>query len=419
MTSPCLHSLSVLSTWRDSDGNDDHNSAAAIRTVGLAPNLKHVRMLGCRPASSSRLHSSLCRVKQEWKGFIPPLEAVNKASLESLSFCGYADNLGQSGLNEWNNHTDFTMLRRFSFSITNSDVLSHFMAGDGLSHLEELSLTLRQNRTDENFKAVAEAFFTHLNPLRILNVSGTLHEELVTRICQQHGGTLKKLSLRPYEDHYNMAGPPLRIQESQVRTIAVHCSQLSDLNIRIKRTRGDKTETRCYEALGALRHLKSAGIHLDCSNPSNARDDGPQLETALVNSAIDEALVTSIWDTICAGSDDHTLESLRITSGGGSSFGNTHPGDLMTIVNNLSRNYQITKTVKSDISELVVVELTKEGRERMDEMQRKHEETMMEKWGHKGLNGPSFQAFRQLWPQGDVDKDWREAWRSWPLQRNH
>jgi hypothetical protein len=164
--------------------------------------------------------------------------------------------------------------------------------------------------------------------------------------------------------------------------------------------------------------LKTAQIYLDCSNPTDVLPDDELLETALLNSAIDEALAISIWDTICDGSTKQRLESLAIYSGGGSAFSNCHPSDLITLVCHFSRSYRIIRTSKAKYGDVTVVELTKEMRENVDERQREREQFMFEKWGHKGDAGPAFKAFNRLFPYKETGKDWREVWRSWPLQRS-
>jgi hypothetical protein len=417
--SPCLHSLSILNVWRDSNGVDDHNKDAALCTVSLAPNLKHVRMLTGRPASSFSLHRSRDRPKEPWKGFNPRPEAFRKASLESLSFCTYYANFSRSKLREWTQVADLTMLRRFSFALKDASVLPELMAYTRLSHLKELSITLHRKETDEEFQSIVERFISDLNPLTILELSGTLHEELLHAICQQHGSKMQRLVLRPYEDHYDMAGPPLKLQSTHMQLIARSCPRLSFLDVQIKRTRGDAMETACYEALGTIETLRTARIYLDCSNSTNSGNlnpDDQQLETALGNSAVDEILARSIWDVIGDGSKKQRLESLTVSSGGGSAFRNSHPGDLMTIVSHLSRSYHISRDCDHDVA--TIVELTKEGREQADEGQREHEQVMLEKWGRQGFDEPSFKVFDRLWPFKESGKDWRDVWRSWPLQRS-
>jgi hypothetical protein len=358
-------------------------------------------------------------MKEEWKGFRPvPQAPSKKATLESLSFCVYEGILSQTKLQQFIQHIDFTTLRQLSFDVNDAEVLAELTVNGRISRLETLSLSLQRQNTDTRFEAIGETFLRHLNPLTVLHLSGTIHEELMLAICQQHGGTLKELSITPYEDYYDMAGPPFQIDAYQIQRVGNYCRQLSDLSIRIKRTKGDASETKCYEALGTIRSLKSASIHLDCSNPPETRSDDAQLEVALVNSAIDPTLVMAIWDTICDGSDTYALERLTITSGGGSSFGNTQPGDLMTIVNHMSRTYQTSKTTAGIVHEVVVEELTREDREKRDIRQRENEKFLLKKWGHRGLTGPSFETFKRLWPFEENEVDWREVWRSMPLQRS-
>ena len=438
VTSPCLHSLSVLYTWRDSQGIDDHNEDAAIRTVALAPNLKHVRMLGCRPASSAALHMSRSRPKESWNGFVPPIDTFNRSSLISLSFCGYYRELTKVKFDEWHKYTDFSKLQEMAFSVSDSNVLMDVVVESPLPCLKHLSIGLRRHKNDEDFKLAAEAFFDTLRPLNVLSVAGTLHTELLAKICDRHGSALRELALTPYEGLYDMAGPPLLIAAADISMIGSSCPHLSNLDITIRRSMSNRSETKCYEALGTIRTLKKLHVRLDCTNPTNLgppsdnwdefnktlsglsmpRVHHGHLEYAIVNSAVDETLARSIWDVISENTHKPPLESLEITSCGGSGFGNSHPGDLMTIVRNLSRSYLITVSASSDGDKLKVVEMTKESREKSDELQRKLEEVMLEKWGHRGLNGPSFTVFNRLWPLEEGNKNWREAWCSWPLQRS-
>lgn len=103
VTSPNLHSMSIMHQYRLSNGETDHNEAAALRTVALAPNLKHVRMLCCIPASSSELHQVRDLPLDVWKGFSPPIDGPEgrKARLKSLAFVGYGENLNIQKLATW------------------------------------------------------------------------------------------------------------------------------------------------------------------------------------------------------------------------------------------------------------------------------------------------------------------------------
>ena len=216
--------------------------------------------------------------------------------------------------------------------------------------------------------------------------------------------------------------------------IVSSCPLLSNLDITIKRSMSNRSETKCYEALSTIRNLKKLQIRFDGTyprDPSPPSDDWDEfnktrsgyfqfynghLENVLVNSAVDETLARSIWGVIYDNTHNQLLESLKVTCAG-IGFGGIYTADLQTISGNLSRSYLITASHSDDGDKLKVVELTKKRREEMDELKRKHEEAMLEKWG-QAVGGPFFKVFERLWPFEEGGKNWREAWRSWPLQRS-
>ncbi|KAF2656479.1 hypothetical protein K491DRAFT_379976 [Lophiostoma macrostomum CBS 122681] len=411
-----LHSLSIKYVYRDSRGTDDHNDAAALRTVALSKNLKHVRMLGCRPASSPMLARSRGRPVEPWKGFIPAIEDVNdhegftqaKTKLESLSFLGYRKNVDIKKLGRWEQIADLSHLRALSCSTGKEDFLRLVAAQHNFPRLEDLGLTLEPNKRDnlEGWEPAVEQFFASLAPLTSLRLSGHIHGPLINVIVERHGATLEELSLKPYTDAYDMPSSTFRITTLIMELLGSTAPKLASLNLTLKRSMGDRTETRCYEALGNLQNLKHVKLSLDCSNPSawnltpeedwddfdkatqtdsgsNPKYYNGHLKAAIVNSALDEDLVRQIWDVINENRTKDTVQTLDIYTYGGSSFSNSHPGDLMNIVQHVSRHYTITAnaTVGGDIE---IVEVSKKQREERDASQRKHEQVMLEKWGHKG-----------------------------------
>lgn len=451
-TSPNLHSLNIMYMYRDSNGVDDHNGAAALRTIALAPNLKHVKMLGCRPASSPALHRAMGRALEEWKGFVPPIEEARekkvKTKLESLAFVCYNNSLNCAKLEKWSAIADFSKLKVLSCAIGDKELLKQVALYETFPHLQELKLILEPKKQDDlgDWQPLVEQFFTLMNPLRSLVLSGTLHGPLLDAIADRHGATLQELALHPFADGYDMPGPPLRITAPVMEMLAAKCQRLAILNLTLRRSAGDRTESRCYEALGTLPQLRRLSLKLDCTNASawdlkpeedwddfdkttlthagsNPKMYNGYLKRAIINSALDETLVQEIWSVINKNrfQGKPTLESLNIHTYGGSSFGNSHPGDLMDICSHVSRSYCVTRTDKEKYGEegsgILIAELSKERREERDKESKKHEQNMLEKWGHRGLNGSSWIVFNHLWPFQE-DEDWRVKWKSWPLQRS-
>ena len=438
-----LHSLSIKYMYRDSHGVDDYNEAAALSTVRHAKNLKHVRMLGARPASSPALYRARGTPLSQWKGFVPPIEESDdapKAKLESLSFVGYSDNLGMKKLNKWKDVADLSSLKVLKCSTSDENFLRHVALHDEFPHLERLSLTLRANKREnlDTWWEAVDTFFASLNPLTSLHLSGSLHQSLIEVVAQRHGPTLTELKLNPWADGYDMPGPPLRITTPVMQLLASSAPNLTSVALTLKRSMGDRTETQCYEALGTLHKLQHLKLSLDCTNANqwhlspgedwdtfDAKTQTPpgqrpksyngHLKIAIVNSALDESLVKQIWDVINENRTKDTLQTLEIHTFGGSSFGNSHPGDLMDIVDHVSRHYKVTAAPET-IRGVEIVELSKETREQRDASRRKHDKEMLEKHGVQTNRG-SYKVFRHIWPYEDGE-DWRTQWKSWPLQRD-
>ena len=56
----------------------------------------------------------------------------------------------------------------------------------------------------------------------------------------------------PNSDGYDMPNPTYRMTAPDVETLAPRCPRLTSLSLTLKRSLGDRTETRCYEAIGML-----------------------------------------------------------------------------------------------------------------------------------------------------------------------
>jgi len=391
-------------------------------------------LLGRHPGTLIGLQRSLTRPKEPWKGFVPPIDTFNRGSLISLSLCGHNYELTKKNLDEWDKLTDLSKLQEFTFEVSDPNVLMDIVEKSHFSSLKHLVIKLECRDDNEGFKVAAETFFGTLRPLEVLSVVSLLNTQLLATICTRHGRTLCELALMSCENEFFSAKLPLRFTAADISMIGSSCSVLSNLDITIKRSISNRSETKCYEALSTIPSLKKLHIRLDCRSPT---DPGPpsdtwdefnktrstlgfyngHIEFAIVNFAVDEVLVTSIWDVISENTHNQALESLEITSGG-RGLGDQFPCDLHTITNNLCRSYLITASISGDKRKPKVVELTKERREHWDETQRKIEERMLQRCGHRGLSTPCFKVFERLWPLEEGGKNWQEAWCSWPLQRS-
>ena len=111
-------------------------------------------------------------------------------------------------------------------------------------------------------------------------------------------------------------------------------------------------------------NLKEVNLVLDCENgrrgdlqPDPEWDDfdsalsaevaarpallNGHLKRAIVNSALDETLTRDIYSVLNARRTKDRLKVFRVRTCNGSSFNNTHTGDLMMIVDHISREYEV------------------------------------------------------------------------------
>jgi hypothetical protein len=242
----------------------------------------------------------------------------------------------------------------------------------------------------------------------------------------------------------------MTFKKEHVLQIHAQCPVLQELAISIKRTKSDTLEAEIYKSFGKMGQLKSLFLTLDCSDwrvtrDPNFRDDASfdaadreiakgsgllkkgHLRETLMNCAVDETLVRSIWETICQSKAGQELESLKLwTTGGGSWGGYLGTWDISEVVNNLSRSWLIERVARNDEDMINVRELGRRVREARDqkvtdlykrraEYFREKEDIVME-LEDIAEDSEVMQVFRRVWPRKKGSKDWREDWSSLILQ---
>ncbi|KAK6389355.1 hypothetical protein LTR65_006736 [Meristemomyces frigidus] len=441
-TSPCLHAIRVLYVRRDSDGHDDYNAEATLRTMaGLAPNLRVVRMVRMHAASSPTLYRSRNRPREPWKGFAPDQFPHQAAVLEHLSLCGVGCIVPKT-LENWSKHTDFSSLRSIGLSEGVEGGGLHWLATKCVfSCLRSLELRLVASSTanprstsTSDLPTYTISFLVSIPSLESLELSGSLEQAVLNAVLEHHGKTLVRLVLAPSR---GSTGEPMQLMLDAVHQMQSSCHMLEDLTMPVRRTKGRPPESAIYQALGTFPRLHTIFLTLDASNPAfdrgtstmgrDAPDDDSfddferlfydsmhrsrkgHVRTNLINSAVDEALARSIWDAVSANKVGIPLRSLKLTTTGGLQCGMAgSTWLLMNIVQYLSRSYQLTASVRNDSDEVEVCELGKRAREARE--QRERGSTV------ERAECPEIAILRSIWPAKGEDSDWRDEWSSWPLQ---
>lgn len=464
-TSPCLHSISVNYVSWDSAGEFDYHHEAMLEVVAsLAPKLKEVRMVQLIASPTGQSIRRLALVeRQPWRGLPQFVPGRRTGSLTSLSLAG-AMSFEPEIFQAWNNCTDWSSLHHLAlgggiecYSGVNEEALTWILENCSLVRLK--TLRIRLHRDDDaierpNYTDVAVRFFKALEPLEELSVSGSLEPQILDAVLCRHGQSLKKLNLRPFESFFPEDGRhiPMVCAEEHVLQIQAQCLVLEDLTIPIKRTKSDACEAAIYRSLGALARVQNLLLILDCSNwevarsaeisnnnpcfgeedcrfyPRNEDDHGPlqrgHVRESFLNCAVDETLARSIWATICRNKVGSRLQSLKIYTTGGGSFGlGSCYLDVQAVCDHLSRSWLVERGVRDDEywDNISVRELGRQAREMRDKELSDEQRYIYREPSaasrHSAADSCSAgDIVRRIWPCGDGNTDWREVWSSLPLQ---
>lgn len=461
-TSPCLHSVKarILYNW-DDDFNEE-----AIRDIvaGFAPNLREVYILRLLPERLSRWRPNMGMGRGPWRGLPGFAPGLGIGSLTSLTIAGsLVMDPGASladFVQNWTKATEFSSLRHLALGGgfecehgISSNALGWIAQNCSLPKLETLRIRLDRRYEQERMHmgrphhtSSAMDFFAALPPLRELSVSGALEPEILDAILSRHGCMLKKLSLRPLESSFTRH-IPMVCKKEHILQIQAQCPELQDLAIPVKRTKSDIREAEIYKSLSDMAQLQHLFLTLDCSDWRVTRDHTrtadpsfdeidrktysggdpwvPQpkphilwghLREGFMNCAVDETLARSIWETICCNKSGKPLQSLKLYTTGGCSFGSgiLHGkySDYIGVVKHLSRSWLIERGVRDDEDALTVEELGRKAREARDQ---NLTERFVSVYGDDPERNAVVQILHRIWPRKEGSRDWREDWASLPL----
>jgi hypothetical protein len=273
-------------------------------------------------------------------------------------------------------------------------------------------------------------------------------------ILEHHGRSLKNLWL---VQSLGQGESPSSWKDRYMNTTAVlsqllkHCSNLEELVLPIRRSKGDKAEVEIYKMLGSLRKLRTLQLTLDCSDYSvlwafeDPEDDGegewpeppgkahfdnfdrklyPQkyrgqlhirngyIRDTFINCAVDEALAREIFRCVSSGKavSDSLLERLVVKVRGGAVFraGDGPLASVRHIVREISRDWELERCVRDDRrDEVLARDVTVVRFEAPLGPPDEHYESI--KAGEDIL--------RTVWPEVSRESgSWKTQWKSFPLE---
>ncbi|RAL16646.1 uncharacterized protein BO97DRAFT_467918 [Aspergillus homomorphus CBS 101889] len=355
VSSPTLHTLSVAYTvgkqLQDLAGLTHVDEPFSF--VLTAPNLKHLII----SVTLEGIDRTADKVKEEWKRLYPSAKSSpDTAVLESLTFsCFEPSKPLEHVLLNISTLLDLSRLRSLDIgAYAEPAMLTE--AASKMVRLERLYIHMvpwykqRASRwlsdSDsatwdiEEMISVVQAF----RPLRFLCMRGLRSFTSLDRIVAHHP-TLQGLSLevrqRQIERSQNGQKYPIT-NGDHIRSLAASCPRLEELSLTLQRTQGNAHECDIYRALGQLPCLRTLILELDFdSRPTPDFDAKPSpacIRETLINAAIDETLVTGIFELICSHQSTRRLKHLRIKPGY-----NLFEGGFADVLAQVSRSFLATR----------------------------------------------------------------------------
>ncbi|KAM5464243.1 hypothetical protein MauCBS54593_007062 [Microsporum audouinii] len=408
-TSPSLYCITLLYEGGDPDRLINyHDLAIARMSEGLAPNLRHIRVI---VHSLSKIMYNR-RTEQRPKRDIFPNNTPNPDSygeLHTIKFSGILF----GGLQQWNEHIAFSALKELILDTMMDPYSLREASTYNFRSLKTLFLRLDSDNLDENafLDGAACVFLQSLPPLNVLKLTGNFSHETFKAILGHHR-SLQRIWLSPQrKSHLASFGLDFTLSLDRIRELTSQCLQLRTVSLLIPRTLGDSQEVNIYRALGSLPRLKDLSLYLDCfchAEPymgAAISNDKPEnfavIKNILMNAALDETLARAIFQEVYRTQSTlglPVLQRLRVQAVG-VRLGESTPEDLRNILDVTSCGWAI-----------IMNPTHRDGCREITAQQHRPRHIT-------GALNPKFiiyqKAFRSVWPA--KSDTWQTDWHSLPL----
>ncbi|KAF4216560.1 hypothetical protein CNMCM8980_010202 [Aspergillus fumigatiaffinis] len=328
VTSPSLHSITPYYDTSIPEGIWQKQSFVQI--LGLAPNLKVMYPRASDDRTYNLSGAGMTKLMQNPGDKHP-------AAIECLRVKHSYFSMLAAALEEWVPYIDFSTVQ--ILDLGSSIKAEAFAAWTDQLHFPALrTLRLFLGPKDAgaeqtpDFCTQATRFLQSLPSLSEIHLIAWHSQLSIGTLTKHHGRCLRKLSVtsRPWQC----------FSEHDILQVGRYCPLLEKLSIPIRRTKGDAREVALYKALGTIRNLKFLDLELNVSDPTlyqeNASIDSDwdnfdnqytdedlqgvnrsrngHIRNLLVNTLIDEALASSIFEVISAAKsqDAPVLERLTL-----------------------------------------------------------------------------------------------------------
>ncbi|KXT07025.1 hypothetical protein AC578_7265 [Pseudocercospora eumusae] len=433
LTSPYLVGMSLIHCWVNQRNVLDERMDAFMSMLTQLPRLKRLFLYRqSKPLSyDAELSKPELEVSRQYASK-HQIEAQKSITLEHLKLEG--DHMRDDDL-------EFLQGSRIKFDARKVEIL-RIMTGrilermSGLadfSSLEDLTILFDESAagelgTDWEYAFAAGYFLQSLPNLKKLDLRDRFSYDTLYKSLAHHGPNLTSLTLwssmpRSRRDRVRALKP------SQMEDLVGRCPQLQHLVCTIQRDyRPAFEEIRTYRALATLKKLHFACLTLRPlrsdigSGGTFGLDDvfddfhSQRIEVnratsiaygyirnAFINTAVDAALVASIWRAITSSQKDHLLAKLEVRSQRNDTpLGTVASPIADRIFTHFCSDWVARRSVRDDSDELVIEKTWQEDESRSTS-------------DAKIEYSSEMQVFRRIWPNKSLGSDWRNDWASFPL----
>jgi hypothetical protein len=458
--SPSLYSVCVpLDNWEHS--HPRLRDIVYAMVGGLAPNLREIHQ-----RSSTMLARYPDLPPKSWRDLPSDRDkgTRSKASLYHLAFKSSNTTLGL-----WQVRTDFSVLRALSIvggvGQATLSSLESLATQSMFASLDTLRLTTLLDKRPFYYKT-AVRFISNLPSLSSLTLAdypynfGPLDQALSVK--------LRRLFLRHCGGRFSAPSYTVALSAEDIHRLHHRCPNLEQLEMHVRRSRGDSHEVAVYQALGRLSQLRHLTLKL-CVDPPNwhlrpdsqlvlplvyrrTPETGPAAENMdtrvephftafdteylegdrrpyrkghvrdiFINSAVDGHLARSIFHTISSTKEQGAvlLETLDIEPHIGTLFPMLTPWNGNTTFDTFGATP--SWPLRQYLRCLGGPEWHVSRDPRCDRRHVVHAvkpQAMEPRREFVVENREIHEILRRLWPETRPGSDWRDDWRSWPLRRN-
>jgi hypothetical protein len=466
-TSPCLYGLgayysSYVPDFSGMDSESACNGTALMDLVtGVAPNIKEIGLFNTfftrhRTTRETWYGAALGEIRRK-------RQARPRAAIEFLSLdepvthdCSFI---------AWRQCIDTLTLRTLDLKHAIDVVTLEYLVTDcEFSSLKNLDISIRARRVagneDARYESACNSFFASLPPLTSLKITGDVTPIIWNTLWERQGKELENFNL----DQFGHNIEQVILRSNEIQTMVDSCPQLSELALKIPRSRGDTDEVAIYKALGSIPNLYNLDLKLDTAMYSNDVESycgrGIQsswaipkqrdyaigrsytrllsafpgvrrryIEDTFINSAVDDTLARSIFRAVSSGKPPGSipLESLTLIPTGAFQFKDTfmqYPESFTQLGARVRRSWRVERNPRDDSrDELITTCLSEIQKQQDQQLQQDVPQHLFEqpRRGYPdGFERKAEKIFNGLWPgnkgQNEVSKDWLDGWHSFPLQ---